>query len=84
MFARWALSLVVFAVALAAGCGPNCNQASVCAVIGTGADIRVCDGGDYRDCGNGNRGQTVSCSQRAEVAICTTTGWTFVPTGNGP
>ena len=84
MLARIATLVLAAAAACAAGCGPSCNNSSLCAVVGTGADIQVCDGSDYRSCNDSNRGQQVPCVHKPEIAICTTSGWTFVPAPNGP
>jgi hypothetical protein len=76
-----ALGLFVTAVA---GCGAPCNSSSVCAVSGgTGADEQVCDGSDNRLCNDEDRGLTIACKSRAEVAVCTPNGWAFQPAGTG-
>jgi hypothetical protein len=79
MLARIATLVLAAATLAVAGCGPQCNSSSVCAVVGSGSDIQVCDGSDYRSCNDGNRGEQVPCVHRPEIALCTTTGWTFVP-----
>jgi len=77
---RIRLALAASALALAVGlgaCGSICNGQNVCAVTGAGDDVQVCDGGDFRPCGDGNRGQTLVCSRDFKRAVCTSKGWTF-------
>jgi hypothetical protein len=74
----YAIRVALVATTLAAaGCGSICNGQNVCAVTGSGDDIQVCDGGDFRGCGDGNRGQVIQCAQDFRRAVCTTNGWTF-------
>jgi hypothetical protein len=70
------LLLAASAIALA-GCGSICNAQNLCAVTGSGDDVQVCDGGDFRACGDGNRGQVINCPRDFKRAVCTTNGWTF-------
>ncbi len=75
--------MVALGLSLAAGCGPRCDQSSLCAVVGTGDNIQICDGNDYKSCGDNNRGQTIPCVHQQQVAECSPTGWTFLSTAPG-
>jgi hypothetical protein len=79
--ANWYLPCVRFLsmllLLLVPACGPPCDNANRCAVSGHPPDVRVCDGEEYRQCGDGNRGQVVSCVSSPKEAICTPGGWTF-------
>jgi len=82
MRSAWLVLLFTVTV-VAAGCGPACNASSVCSVTGMGADEQVCDGSNFVTCDDGDRGKTIACMQRAEVAVCTPSGWAFQPAGTG-
>jgi hypothetical protein len=77
---RLAWVALVFAV----GCGGVCGHSNACAVEGQPPDLKICDGSDYRSCGDGNRGQAVSCVHGAQQAVCTLEGWTFQPASPAP
>jgi hypothetical protein len=62
------------------GCGSVCNGQNLCSVTGSGSDIRVCDGGDFRLCDDNNRGQTINCTHDNRRAVCTPDGWAFETT----
>ena len=64
-------------IGLLLGCGPVCDSSNKCAVSGHPPDVRVCDGSDFRSCGDGNRGQQVGCTNSPKQAVCTPDGWAF-------
>jgi hypothetical protein len=71
-------------VTAVAGCGPACNSSNICAVTGAaGTDEQVCDGSDFRVCDDSDRGLTISCMTRNQVAVCGPGGWSFQPVGSG-
>ena len=71
---RSLLAAALISFAAFAGCGAPCDTNSVCAVD---QNNLVCDGTGFIECGDGNRGQSIPCAHRPEVAICTSTGWTW-------
>ena len=73
-------SLVALGLSLGvAGCGALCNTDNACATTGMPGSIQICDGSDFKSCGDSNRGQTVLCPKIAERAICSPNGWTVEP-----
>jgi hypothetical protein len=86
MSARVLIWILVSGLFTAAACGPRCDHSSVCAVVGAGTAEQVCDGSDYRSCGDSNRGQMIPCVHTPQTAECTPTGWTFTttPPPSGP
>ena len=74
---RFLFSLIGLAGLAQAGCGPHCDRAHVCAVDGRPPNVEVCDGDEFRTCGNGNRGAQIDCGEAPRRAVCTLDGWTF-------
>jgi hypothetical protein len=70
---RSLVSILLFAAA----CGPLCDRSSKCALTGHGSDVQLCDGSDFRSCGDGNRGQVVTCDKSPQEAVCAPSGWAF-------
>jgi hypothetical protein len=62
------------------GCDSPCRKGGECSVVGMGREARVCDGDNYRECGDKNRGQVIGCVARPQEAVCTIDGWAFQPT----
>jgi hypothetical protein len=87
MSALWRALPLTASVLLPLGCGPLCDPGHRCAVAAGQAGpaaITVCDGSDFRACGDGNRGATITCGTMERRAICTPSGWTFENTGVPP
>jgi hypothetical protein len=82
---RVSLGLVLLVTLAGFGCTPPCNHDAICSIHGTPPNTTVCDGSDYKGCGDGNRGQVIGCVHTNEQAVCTVDGWTFEPTtASGP
>lgn len=73
------IAALVLLVTTVAGCTAPCNPASVCAVIGSPPNQQVCNGRHYVPCDDGTRGETISCVNKPQRAVCSPAGWAFEP-----